>query len=225
MIADLIMNDRYKESFETWNKLANLYQDKFMDLTLFDDTYDFICNSLNKPNSAILEIGCGPGNISRYLLSKRPDFKILGIDVAPNMIELAERNNPNAKFSVMDCRDIGTLHATFDGIICGFCLPYLSHGDGHKLIDDAMKMLNEHGIIYLSFVEGDPVNSGFQVASTGDRSYFHYYTLNQIQSQFLENSDFDLKIFRLEFKRAEDKSEMHTIIIAKKIKASKTPSS
>jgi trans-aconitate methyltransferase len=91
------MMDRYKETFETWNKVASLYQDKFMNLDLYNETYDFICNSMVKDKSRLLEIGCGPGNISKYLLNKRPDYTIFGIDVAPNMVELATKNNPTAR--------------------------------------------------------------------------------------------------------------------------------
>ncbi len=117
--------DRYKETFETWNKIASIYQDRFMDLDLYNDTYDYICNSVTKPNAKLLEIGCGPGNITKYLLTQRPDFDILGIDIAPNMIELAKKNNPSANFVVMDSRQINSLDKKYDGIIVGFCLPYL----------------------------------------------------------------------------------------------------
>ena len=115
--------DRYKETFETWNKIAALYQDKFMDLDLYNDTYDYICSSLDKANPKILEIGCGPGNITKYLLSKRPDFDVFGIDIAPNMIELAKMNNPTASFAIMDCRQIDELETKYEGIVCGFCYP------------------------------------------------------------------------------------------------------
>ena len=128
--------NRYKETFETWNKVALLYQDKFMDLDLYNETYDFVCNSIIKNKAKILEIGCGPGNITKYLLAKRPDFDIYGIDIVPNMIELAKRNNPTANFSIMDCRKISTLTTKFDGIICGFCLPYLSQTESAKLVAD-----------------------------------------------------------------------------------------
>ncbi|TCV19528.1 hypothetical protein EDC17_100450 [Sphingobacterium alimentarium] len=42
------------------------------------------------------------------------------------MIELAKKNNPTAHFDVMDSRHIGELTDSYDAIICGFCLPYLS---------------------------------------------------------------------------------------------------
>ena len=89
--------DRYKETFETWNKVASLYQEKFMKLDFYNETYNFICNSIIKDSAKLLEIGCGPGNITKYLLTQRPDFNIYGIDIAPNMIELAKKKQSNCK--------------------------------------------------------------------------------------------------------------------------------
>ena len=63
--------DKYKETCETWDKVAVLYQEKFMHLDLYNETYDFLCNTLPNGHSSILEIGCGPGNITKYLLSNK----------------------------------------------------------------------------------------------------------------------------------------------------------
>lgn len=208
--------DPYKETFETWNKVASLYQEKFMGLDLYYDTYDLICNAVIKNKATILEIGCGPGNITKYLLSKRPDFNIFGIDIAPNMIELAKINNPKANFAVMDSRNISEIETKYDAIVCGFCLPYLSETDSQKLIFEANYLLNDSGFLYLSFVEGDPNKSGYQAGSSGDRSYFYYHNLDQLKAQLLENSFEDLKIFKVEYKKSEKEQDVHTIITAKK---------
>jgi 2-polyprenyl-3-methyl-5-hydroxy-6-metoxy-1,4-benzoquinol methylase len=208
--------DRYKETFETWNKVASLYQDKFMDLDLYNDTYDFICNSITKDNAKVFEIGCGPGNITKYLLSKRPDFDIYGIDIAPNMIKLAKKNNPSASFDIMDSRQIDEIKTKYDGIICGFCLPYLSQTDSQKLITDCYNLLNENGLIYISFVEGDPIKSDFQVSSSGDRTYFYFYNLDDLTEQLKTNNFEQIKVFKVDYKKVENKMDIHTILIAKK---------
>ena len=209
--------DRYKETFETWNKVAKLYQDKFMDLDLYDDTYDTFCEQIVKVNSAILEIGCGPGNITKYLLSKRPDFKIEGIDISPEMIELAKNNNPKAAFNVMDVRDLDRMHSKFDGIICGFCLPYLAQTDYLKLISDCKNMLTENGIIYLSFVEGDYKTTGYQTGSSGDRVYFYYHSLDSINKVLRLNNFKTIKLMHKQYNKKEGVVETQAIIIAKKI--------
>lgn len=208
--------DRYKETFATWNKIASLYQDKFMDLDIYNDSYDSVCNSITQTKAKILEIGCGPGNITKYLLAKRPDFDILGIDIAPNMIELAKKNNPNARFAVMDCRQIDEIKTKYDGVVCGFCLPYLSPADSRKLIADCCNLLEEDGLTYLSFVEGDPAKSGFQASSSGDRCYFYYHRLEDIRTQLLKNGFGRLRTFKVEYEKPESETDIHTILIAKK---------
>ena len=206
--------DAHKETFETWNKLASLYQDKFMELHLYDETYDAFCHLVTAPNAKILDIACGPGNISRYLLTKRPDFRLTGIDIAENMIALARKNNPSAEFAVMDMREIGKLSETFDGIICGFGLPYLPEADAAKLFSDAHRLLNDKGIVYISFVDGDPAQSGFKADNEGNRIYFWFHRLDTILRQ-LNDADFEQqKTFEVLYQRNETEAETHTILVA-----------
>lgn len=208
--------DRYKETIDTWNKIAQLYQDRFMDLDLYDETYTIICQTVSKHKANILEIGCGPGNITKYLLSKRPDLNCFGIDMAPNMIELAKANNPTANFALMDCRDISQLNSTYDAIVCGFCLPYISVSDSEKLLADCYQLLNNKGLLYISFVEGDPNMSGFKTGSSGDRIYFYFHELNALQQQLTQNNFSEQTIYKVAYKRSESETEVHTIIMARK---------
>lgn len=208
--------DNYQETFNTWNKIANLYEDRFMDLTIYNESYDFFCNAITKENPSILEIGCGPGNITKYILKKRTDFKLDGIDVAPNMVELAKKNNPKAQFMVMDCREISSLTQKYDGIVCGFCLPYLSETDGAKFITDCSQLLNSSGVLYLSFVEGEKSKSGFQVGSSGDRSFFYYYRLDELKQLLSMNGFHKTNLFKIDYERADGSREIHTVLIALK---------
>jgi 2-polyprenyl-3-methyl-5-hydroxy-6-metoxy-1,4-benzoquinol methylase len=210
--------DKYQESFYTWNKIAEIYEDKFMDLDLYNDTYDVFLNLIPKTNSSVLEIGCGPGNISKYLLTKNSDLKIKGIDISEKMIELAGKNNPSAEFEIMDTREIHCLNDNFDAIMCGFCIPYLSQSDCLKLIIDCKKLLNASGVLYLSFVEGDYGNSGFISGSNGDRTYFYYHNLDYFKKELMANSFEINKLFLKNYKKADGTKENHTILILKKKK-------
>ena len=211
------MEQQYNQTFSTWNKLAELYQEKFMHLDIYNDSYDFFCNNIKIENPTILDVGCGPGNIAKYILAKESNYKLHGIDVAPNMIDLARKNNPTASFEVMDCRNIHQLPNTFDGIICGFCLPYLSYEDCIPFFSNIETLLNENGIVYLSFVEGDPSKSGLQLSSTGDQSYFYYYNLQDITQQLLKLRLEVFKIFHVEYSNSSKKQETHTVLLAKKL--------
>ena len=187
-----------------------------MDMDLYNDTYDLFCELVEKKNSKILEIGCGPGNITKYLLSKKPDLKIEGTDVAPNMIRLAAINNPAANFKIMDCREIHKLSGKFDAVVCGFCLPYLSKEDCTKLTKDTSLLLNSGGIFYLSTIEGDYKNSGYETGSDGDSCYVYYYE-EKFLTDLLESNNFSLvNVARKSFAHSSHKSTSHIILLAKK---------
>lgn len=209
--------NHHQETLETWNKVATLYQEKFMDLDLYNESYDFFCNAINVDKAEILEIGCGPGNISKYILSKRPDFALLGIDYAPNMVKLAQKNIPNASFRVMDCKDIRSIDKKFDGIVCGFCLPYLSPEECAQFIDDANSLLKQNGILYLSFVEGNPEQSGYKTGSSGDRTYFYYHQREFLKQKLRQSGIEEMKTFFVDYKQDKKDPEVHTIMIAQKV--------
>ncbi|MGV3545945.1 MAG: class I SAM-dependent DNA methyltransferase [Pedobacter sp.] len=205
-----------QHTLNTWNKVAKAYEDKFMKMDLYNETYDFICQAIKKENAKLLEVGCGPGNITKYLLSKRPDFKIHGIDLAPNMIALAQKNNPKATFSVMDARKIGELDTRFDAIIAGFCLPYFSSSESEQFMTNAEQLLNNDGLIYISFVEGLPSQSKLMTNKNNDSVYFNYHELETLKVLLRTNGFKNEHIWRVDFKRSENGIEVHTILTARK---------
>jgi 2-polyprenyl-3-methyl-5-hydroxy-6-metoxy-1,4-benzoquinol methylase len=209
--------DTYKTTIAAYDKLADVYQDNFMYLDLYDDTYDKFCNLIIKQNARIFEIGCGPGNITKYLLSKRPGFYIEAIDAAPNMVKLAKENNPAANFTIMDCREISKLNERFDAIICGFCMPYLSREDCNKLISDCSFLLHNGGILYFSTIEGDYNNSGYETDSSGEFKMYVYYHEESYLQEELEKNNFKLEdLTRKYYTKSDGTPSTHMIFIAKK---------
>jgi SAM-dependent methyltransferase len=132
------------------------------------------------------------------------------------MIELAKKNNPTARFAVMDSRNIAELEDKYDGIVCGFCIPYLSKADSDRLIANCSGLLKQGGLLYISFVEGDYHKSGFQTGSSGDRTYFYYHNLEVLTQQLQESYFEDIRVLKVEYKRTEGTGDTHTIVTAKR---------
>ena len=174
-----------------FHRVADRYRDKFMDLTLYDDSYRKFCELLKQGRARVLDAACGPGNVSRYLMAQRPDLDLLGVDLAPRMVELAVRQFPSARFAVYDCRHMADLQQRFDGIICAFGLPYLSPREATAFIDSAAEALDPGGVLYLSTMLGNTEDSGFERCSTGDQVYINYHNENHI-TRSLERRGFAL---------------------------------
>ena len=207
--------DQTKIAVGIFDKLATVYQEKFMDVSLYHDSLDIFCDNIKKENATVLELACGPGNITKYLLEKRPDLEILGTDLAPNMIALAKINNTTADFQLLDCRDINKLNIKFDAIMCGFGLPYLSKQEAIQFIKDSNQQLNDNGVLYISTMENDNTKSGFKTGSTGDTMYQNFHQADYLTAA-LENNGFTI----IEMQRKEyihnEQQTTDLIIIASK---------
>jgi ubiquinone/menaquinone biosynthesis C-methylase UbiE len=179
--------DKTQHAAHIFNKLANLYESKFMNVSLYADSLEVFCENIPQENVKVLEMACGPGNITQFLLEKRPDWDILGTDLAPNMLELARKNNPTARFEVMDVRDISTIKEKYDGIICGFGLPYLTKNDAILFIQNAAKCLKTNGLLYISTMEGDYNSSKPEKGSTGDEIFMHYHEFDYLNIAMTES--------------------------------------
>lgn len=207
--------DAYQETFETWNQIAKIYEEKFMDLSLYNDSYDSFSNKL-PPLAKVLDVGCGPGNISKYLLNKKPNLEILGIDISQNMVDLANKNLPKAKFQVMDFRNLNKLKMKFQGIICGFGLPYLSLEEIDDFFQQCYDLLSEEGILYISFVPGNTKNSGFITGMNGLRVYFNYHDSNRINEILKKNLFQHIQTMEVPFNKKDGSKEIHQILIVRK---------
>jgi ubiquinone/menaquinone biosynthesis C-methylase UbiE len=211
------MDPQKQETFQTWDKLADLYWDKFSPLQIYNHSYDrFLALLEDNKNPKILDLCCGPGNISFYLYSKRKDIDLTAVDVSPNMVSKAKEMVPGLIGIVSDTSNINKIDNKFDGIICGFGLPYLNVPEVEKCISDSHHLLKEGGVLYLSFVEGNPEDSGMVTSSTGDRSLFYFHPLSTISS-CLKGSGFseilqDTVLYPVEGK--ED--QKHNVLICRK---------
>lgn len=210
------MND-YLHTVNVYNQYVQEYVNKFMDLNLYKDTFDYFLE-LVPMNATILELGCGPGNVVKYLKSKRSDLQILGIDLAPEMIEEARRQNPDSEFELMDIRNAGQVNRQFSGVVAAFCLPYISYNDVPGLFRNCANLTADNGICYISCMEGPKERSGFEKTSfTGDSEmYINYYERNAIELMLKEHH-FTIETFYTQDYPEEDGSITTDLIyIAKK---------
>ena len=209
--------DPYQTTFQTWDKLAELYYEKFSAIRIYDDSYNLFCSLILQQHAEVLEIGCGPGNVTRYLIDHRPDLKITGLDVAPTMIAYARKMVLEATFEVLDIRHLNQLKGKYDAIFNGFCLPYQSKDDLKKFLMDSAGLLNPGGILYLSCIEGDYSKSGMETGSKPEyRMQVFYYSEEQIQLLLAETGFTSISVDRIPYPSQEDVKQIHLIVIAKK---------
>jgi ubiquinone/menaquinone biosynthesis C-methylase UbiE len=86
-----------------------------------------------QPRGRVLEIGPGPGWIGIWLARRLPGIEVVGLELSPDMIHVAERNRAaegagNVRFELGDAADLSRFgDASFDGVV--------SNGSLHHWLD------------------------------------------------------------------------------------------
>lgn len=204
--------DTYTETFNTWDKVATAYEQKFMQLSIYNKSYKAFMELLPKDSTAVLDVGCGPGNVIKYMQSMRPNLNFLGIDISENMLSIATKHNPSAQFKIGDARELLKLNLKFDGVVAGFCLPYLSLIDRNNFVKEARSILKENGLLYLSFVEGKEELSGFQINSNGERMFFYYHQQKDLMTELIAENFKNIQVHKIMYRIGEE----HTVLIAQR---------
>ncbi len=178
--------NKTQRTIESYNKNAKKFEDKFLNFAPYREKIAlFQKNCLGLTKARILDVGCGPGNHSRYLLSLNNGYQITGIDLSEKMIERARKNAPDCHFMQGDIRDLD-LDQTFDAVIASFCIVHLSDSEVENFIAQINTLLTPHGHLYLSFIEGD--QSGFMKPDFfDDRIYFNFFQRREIVRLLTDN--------------------------------------
>ncbi len=139
-----------------------------------------------KENQSYLEVGCGNGNVCKYVAKKYP-WNVTGVDVDPEQIQLAQESShdiPNIRFQTADATRLPFQDKDFDIV--------LSFGTTHHIsnwleaLSEIRRVLKPKGY----FIYSDLVYSGL-LAKLG-RSFKHSYgiiTMPELDS-FIQKNDF-----------------------------------
>lgn len=55
--------------------------------------------------ATVVDLGCGPGNLTALLAARWPEARVSGLDSSPEMVAAARRDVPDLDFAVADLRD------------------------------------------------------------------------------------------------------------------------
>jgi 2-polyprenyl-3-methyl-5-hydroxy-6-metoxy-1,4-benzoquinol methylase len=182
--------ENFDLSVQRFDEFAEEYASRFDNVSGYLNQLLYFVSQIKTASPAILELACGPGNVTKFLKNHFPESRILAVDLAPRMIELAKKALQDVDFRIMDVRDVSILPEKFDAVMCSFCLPFLSKEDAAKLIADCSALLNPGGVIYLSTMEGDENRAGYEKTSfSGDAEiYFNYHRQTDLQEAFSKSS-------------------------------------
>lgn len=198
------MKDKTDITIKTYDNIVNEYIDYFNTKDLkgnvqFQKEIDYIISKL-KEGATILDVGTAIGDYPKYLTEKcNKNFYVVGIDASKNMIDIAKKNAPNAKFQVMDIRKLDFKPKTFDAIICFAVLIHVNDEDCLMVLDKFNEIIKDNGVIAINVMEFKKGNQkeSFEIEPFNPKykTYFNRYT-KQFFIDYFEMKNYEvLKIY------------------------------
>lgn len=109
-----------------------------------------ISNLRVEPNSKVLDLCCGTGDLGKIIKEIQPSCDVIGVDFSSQMIEMARKNNPNITYWEMDATSLSFEKNSFDYIVMGFGLRNIEQKN--KALDEVHRILKTNGnFLHLDF--------------------------------------------------------------------------
>ena len=108
---------------------------------------------LVQPLGRACDLGCGPGEVARYL-KDAGRLDVLGLDLAPGMVEEASRLNPDLEFRVGDMLALPLPDASLGGIAAFYSLIHIPQDLHPRAMAEFRRVLVPGGWLLLAFHVG-----------------------------------------------------------------------
>jgi SAM-dependent methyltransferase len=76
------------------------------------------------PRGRVLDVGCGPGHVGRFL--RDLDVDVTGVDLSPSMVDVARRLNEGMRFEVGDMRQLDCRDGEIAGVVAFYSLIHIA---------------------------------------------------------------------------------------------------
>lgn len=173
---------------KTYNTIADIYV-KEASLDHEDKTYiNFFLETFSKKK--ILDLGCGPGVLSKYLSDL--GYDVTGVDFADRMIFIARKLAPNVNFIVSDIANL-ELDDTFDGIVLAHFLIHFSEEENIKILNRLHTFMNPEASLFIQFSAN--LISGIQnepLDDTGKLKIWRYSYDEDSMFKLLDSCNYDI---------------------------------
>lgn len=101
----------------------------------------------------ILEVGCGPGQVARFLAGQGADVE--GSDLSPEMIAEARDAHPGLRFTVADMQALPHPTASLGGVVAFYAIVHRGPDELAAPLAEWRRVLAPGGLLALAFHLGD----------------------------------------------------------------------
>lgn len=126
----------------------------------------------------VADLGCGPGHVTRYLRDQ--GVEIVGIDLSPEMIRVAESRNPGIEFRVGDMNQLGMSDGALAGAVAFYAIVHLDLQELAAALREMRRAICPGGLLLLAFHVGDQVVHVDDLFGANVALDFHFHAPGEV---------------------------------------------
>lgn len=178
--------DAIEKANERWNDIHKSYE---RNQIKYDNWLDLFENNIKACQSPVIDLGCGSGNDTLYLIEKGK--KVVPCDYSQNAIQNIKKNFPEIERT--ECFDMSKGLPFEDNftsiIICDLSLHYFTEKVTIKILEEIKRVLKTDGILLFRVNSVRDFNHG---AGEGKEIEPHLYeTKDGRYKRFFDEEDFE----------------------------------
>lgn len=177
--------EKYKN---IWNDISRKDINKLAgNLIVYDTWLEKFDNYIKSVNTPIIDLGCGIGNDTLYLINKGK--KVISVDFSRDALHILKENIPVAFTIEMDMAKEYTLEKnSADVIVANLSLHYFDTKTTEHIISNIKDTLKEDGLLIFRVNSVNDINYD---ANHGEEIEKHYYKTSNIHKRFFDKNDIE----------------------------------
>jgi SAM-dependent methyltransferase len=136
----------------SYDRFAAAYTERYFETRGLDEEMDRFLSWL-PPFPQILDAGCGPGHLLRYL--SRNDSVCVGVDYSLPMLEEGRRRDSSLPLVAGNLLALPFSSGSFEGIWARASLIHLTETEHRKCLREFYRNLKPQGVLYAAVRQGD----------------------------------------------------------------------
>jgi SAM-dependent methyltransferase len=174
---------------ETYNRIASDWHHDHSHDDWWVEGTDIFINKLPS-NALVLDVGCGSGTKSKYLIAH--GIKVMGIDISDKLLEIAKHEVPGGEFKEFSMYDLDKIQKTFDGVFAQASLLHIPKKKAGEVVNKMAQRLTPGGFLYIAVkeVRSDKSEEGIEKENGYGYEYerfFSYFTMSELE-QYLTDA-------------------------------------
>lgn len=187
------MNNFLDDTRASYDNIAQEYAEhifeelegKPLDRALLDRFAEMV-----KPLGIAVDMGCGPGQIARYLHAR--GVRVVGIDLSPQMIATARALNPDIEFQMGNMLALESIpDRAWGGIAAFYSIIHIPRDQIGAALRELKRVLVPRGILFLAFHRGDETVHPAELWGKSVNLDFHFWERDAME-QHVRNAGFEI---------------------------------